>query len=408
MMFSGSPYQGGRSSFEARSARGSVQGGALGRRLAQLARAPPPSASLPLDAEVEREFGGRFLGDYTKKRLLGRGACGAVWLATSSRHPGPVAVKQVAKGSDAKTRADERAAASEIAIGGLLFEANGAPRPELAECVGMRHITRLFGALETRHDLWLVMEYGGDPLSKALFEIKGEFASRGAAQPRERVYRVHHLPLLQAMKQDPSVLRRLLAQVLEALFVLEDMGIVHADLKPDNLLLDTSKGEPRIRLCDFGSAFIFDNPGQLVLATPEYMPPEALEACVAHAQGCVTACAPVTQPWSFDIWSLGAILLELAYGVPHWLSYKCRVRGHDGRKDHTLVGLFAVQARDHDRILQRQQDVCAEGGLWSRLKDAPGIPVCAEMLDLLEAMLQWDPNLRISPEDALRHAFMAD
>jgi len=393
--------------------RGQPQTSGPGRALGQLARAPPPAAAssptAAMDADVEREYGGRFLAEYNKKRLLGKGACGAVWLASSSRHGGAVALKQVAKGSSAKSRADERSANTEIAVGNLLFGPGGTPKVSPNAYPGIRYITRLLDAMETKKDLWMVMEYGGDVLSKALFEVKGEFASRGTAQPRERVYRVHHLPFYEAMKQDPRVFKRLVRQVLEAIRLLADHGIVHSDLKPENLLLKGSETEPlglrEVRLCDFGSSFMCDQPGQLVLATPEYMPPEALEACIGNANGSRRERA---KPWSFDVWSLGAIMLELCYGVPHWLSYKCRVRGLDGAKDHSLVGLFAVPARSHERILQRQEEITAEGGLRRALNNALGVPLDADGFDLLEGMLQWDPEYRISPAEALDHPYLRE
>ena len=125
---------------------------------------------------------------------------------------------------------------------------------------------------------------GGAVLSKALFEVKGEFASRGLGQPRERVYRVHHLPFYQKMKRDPRLLKRIIRQVLEAIRALSDHAIVHSDLKPENLLLDGAETGREmaceVRLCDFGSAFIHDQPEALTLATPEYMPPEALETYI--------------------------------------------------------------------------------------------------------------------------------
>lgn len=405
----GSPYSGRCTEARASTSRRSLQAScSLGRAHSQIGRAAPPLVAVGVDAEVERDFGGRFLPDYTKKRLLGRGACGAVWLAAAPGRGTPVAIKQVAKGSDHKSRADERSAKSEIAVGDLLFGHGGVPRLSPHEYPGMNHITKLLDALETKSDLWLVMEFGGDVLSKALFDIKGEFVSRGAAQPRERVYRVHHLPAMEAMKQDLRQLKRFLREVLQALVVLSDLGVVHADLKPDNLLVDTSQGVPRVRLCDFGSAFMFDRPGQLILATPEYMPPEALEACIASSQsGAGAAAPPSARPWSFDMWSLGAILLELCYGVPHWLSYKCRVKGADGKKDHTLVGLFAVAGRDHERIVLRQQEIIG-GGLHKALRDAPGISLDSAGLDLLQAMLQWDPGARISPQSALMHPFLLE
>lgn len=49
----------------------------------------------------------------------------------------------------------------------------------------------------------------------------------------------------------------------------------------------------------------------------------------------------VSTPWSIDMWSFGALLLEILTGVPHWLSYKCRTI--HGNKNIVKPGLFAVK-----------------------------------------------------------------
>merc|ERR1719162_1696020 len=95
-----------------------------------------------------------------------------------------------------------------------------------------------------------------------------------------------HLPMLQAMKRDPDVLKGVLRQLLSALCVLADHHIVHSDIKPDNILIEEDENHQlRARFIDLGSAFTFDCPEQLALATPEYMPPEALEMCAAKCGG---------------------------------------------------------------------------------------------------------------------------
>ena len=95
-----------------------------------------------------------------------------------------------------------------------------------------------------------MQEYGGTPITKLLFELKGEFL-RG-----ERIYRVHHGVLLDAMKKDRFVLKTFLQQILLALYYLnQNLHVVHADLKPDNILCDIDNF--KIKLCDFGSAFKF-------------------------------------------------------------------------------------------------------------------------------------------------------
>lgn len=378
------------------------------------------------------EYNDRFLTGYDKHRLLGRGACAVVWLAQPIGQKGYVAIKQVAKGSTGKKRSDAEAARKEIFFGSYFFHPGGEPKIPSSRCPGIAHIAKLLDYSETKRDIWMVMEYGGTCLTKMAYEIKGEFL-RG-----ERLYRVVHLPMLQAMKRDPAVLKGMLRQLLSALCVLSEHHIVHSDIKPDNILIEEDeRHQLRCRFIDLGSAFTFDCPENLALATPEYMPPEALEICAAKCGGgprmsmggsrsgvsgsfnsnSRKSADPVaklqrhSQPWSFDIWSLGSILLELCLGTPLWLSYKCRV-ADDQRANSAATGLFAVPGRDPDKIISKQADALRQRGLANVLRNAQGVPInnvdVGSGLELLSMMLNWDPIDRISPEEALEHPWLQE
>jgi len=394
---------------------------------------PPRQEALAFDDDCA-EYVDRFLPGYDRGRLLGRGACAVVWLAAPCGQSTVVAIKQVAKGSSGKKRSDMEAARKEIFFGSYFFHVGGEPKLTPARYPGIQSIAKLLDYTETKRDIWLVMEYGGSSLTKCVYEIRGEFL-RG-----ERLYRVSHLPLMQAMKRDVTVIKQVLRQLMSALVILAEHHIVHSDIKPDNILVedDLRNGSPRCRFIDLGSAFTFDCPDSVALATPEYMPPEALEACAGRPGGIggggLGACRlslgrsgiiggasggggrkssadlvprfqKRSQPWSFDIWSLGTILLELCLGTPLWLSYKCRV-ADDTRLHCAATGLFAVPGRDPDKILAKQADALKQKGLQNILRGAPGVPLGDGGLELLSAMLIWEPMDRIAPQDALEHTWL--
>lgn len=66
--------------------------------------------------------------------------------------------------------------------------------------------------------------------------------------------------------------------VAHALQALADSGVVHADLKPDNILVEYCEGQiSHLKLIDFGSAFESDCAnGKVTATTPEYLAPEVL------------------------------------------------------------------------------------------------------------------------------------
>ncbi|WP_437817955.1 protein kinase domain-containing protein [Sorangium sp. So ce1078] len=99
-------------------------------------------------------------------------------------------------------------------------------------------------------------------------------------------------------------------QMLEGVEAAHRAGVVHRDLKPDNVIITrTSKGEPLIKLLDFGIAKLkvtgeldrgLTRPG-VIMGTPEYMAPEQ-----AYSADSVDARA--------DIFSLGVIIFEMLAG----------------------------------------------------------------------------------------------
>lgn len=98
----------------------------------------------------------------------------------------------------------------------------------------------------------------------------------------------------------------LMGQVLSALAEAHKCGVVHRDLKPDNMLVQKRESGDRVKILDFGIAKIMvgGTDGNLtqgsIVGSPKYMSPE-------QASG-----DPVDQ--RSDLYSLGVILYELLTG----------------------------------------------------------------------------------------------
>lgn len=118
-------------------------------------------------------------------------------------------------------------------------------------------------------------------------------------------------------KFDPSFTRHYWREMLECVQAVHDYGIVHSDLKPANFLIV----QGRLKIIDFGIAnAIQDNTVNVhrenQIGTPNYMSPEALVDCnaVNGRRDPKGQLLKIGKP--SDVWSLGCILYQMAYGAP--------------------------------------------------------------------------------------------
>lgn len=123
----------------------------------------------------------------------------------------------------------------------------------------------------------------------------------------------------------------LMCPVAGALAEAHDVGIVHRDIKPDNLVVQKAPGMPDlVRLLDFSIAAVELIEGERLTATgqlfgtPEFMPPE-------QAMGYRTTPAA-------DVWGAGAVLYNLLAGVEPF------------RGEHTPEILYHVVNHEPDAL----------------------------------------------------------
>lgn len=118
---------------------------------------------------------------------------------------------------------------------------------------------------------------------------------------------IHGISLRTLLKKNPPSLKKaiqLILQITKALGHLHSLGIVHRDLKLDNILL-TQQGQ--IKIVDFGISRLIEQVQSgsysWISGTPSYMSPEQKE----H---------PEEASFASDIYSLGVVAYELILGCP--------------------------------------------------------------------------------------------
>ena len=196
-------------------------------------------------------------------------------------------------------------------------------RYELLHELGRGGMGAVYRALETDTGrevaLKVILGDGGSSTLRQRFDREGQLTARlshpgivgvyGAGELGGVQYIVYELVegargLSALMGQaDRQTLLRYLCDAAHALGHAHRQGVLHRDVKPDNLLID---GQGRLRVTDFGLAHA-EGADRLTrtgaqLGTPAYMAPEQADANRA-AQG------PHT-----DVWALGVILFEILTG----------------------------------------------------------------------------------------------
>eukprot|EP00835_Amoeboradix_gromovi_P004915 NODE_418_length_8967_cov_0.347429.p1 type:complete len:672 gc:universal NODE_418_length_8967_cov_0.347429:2307-292(-) len=217
---------------------------------------------------------------------------------------------------------------------------------------------KMFYAFQSQNHLYLVMEYlkGGDLSS--LLTTMGSFS-----KPQTLQY---------------------CGEIALAIEYLHSQGIVHRDIKPDNVLID-HKGH--CKLTDFGLSQI--NVSQLkkkksilrknqvhVVGTPDYLAPELLLG--------------YTNDGAVDWWSLGVVMYEFIEGIPPFHAPAIdkifdKIINHDFQFYDTqedlkamINGLLRTSSTDRYTIDDMRKDVCYAylHSDWSCLRDndPPFIP----------------------------------
>ncbi|KAH9775394.1 hypothetical protein WN944_012965 [Citrus x changshan-huyou] len=207
------------------------------------------------------------------------------------------------------------------------------------------------------------------------------------------VYELMDTDLHQIIRSDQQLTddhcQYFLYQLLRGLKYVHSASVLHRDLKPSNLLLNASCD---LKIGDFGLARTTSETDFMTeyVVTRWYRAPELLLNCTEYTA-------------AIDIWSVGCILGEIMTREPlfpgkdyvHQLRLITELIGSPD--DASLGFLRSDNARRYVRQLPR----CRKQQFTTRFPN-----ISSGAVDLLEKMLVFDPNKRITVEEALRHPYL--
>nr|3NIZ_A Chain A, Rhodanese family protein [Cryptosporidium parvum Iowa II] len=284
---------------------------------------------------------------YQKLEKVGEGTYGVVYKAKDSQGR-IVALKRIRL--DAEDEGIPSTAIREISLLKELHHPN---------------IVSLIDVIHSERCLTLVFEFMEKDLKKVLDENK-----TGLQDSQIKIY---------------------LYQLLRGVAHCHQHRILHRDLKPQNLLINS---DGALKLADFGLARAFGIPVRSYtheVVTLWYRAPDVLMGSKKYST-------------SVDIWSIGCIFAEMITGKPLFPGVT---------DDDQLPKIFSILGTPNPREWPQVQELplwkqrtfqVFEKKPWSSI--IPGF--CQEGIDLLSNMLCFDPNKRISARDAMNHPYFKD
>ena len=327
-----------------------------------------------VDRHVQRKY------DIVQK--LGKGAYGIVWRATDKRSKEVVALKKIFD-------AFQNATDAQRTFREIMF---------LQEMDGHEHIIRLTNVLKADNDrdIYLVFEYMETDLHAAL---------------RANILQDIHKQYI-------------LWQSLKALKFMHSAELLHRDMKPSNLLLNS---DCLMKVADFGLARSLPesreergeaSPLTDYVATRWYRAPEIL-------------LGSGTYSFAVDMWAVGCILGEMLVGRPvfpgtstmNQLEKITSLVGCPSRDEITKISPFAPAMLYGEQNLgpgaypvpHSGQPYTRSAGSDNERRDIDAeqryknffTQASKDAIDLLIHLLHFDPSLRISAVQALEHPYIA-
>ena len=303
-----------------------------------------------LDRSIGRHRSGRrTMENYEKVLKIGEGTYGVVYKARSLRDDSMVALKRIRLDQD-----DEGVPSTAIREISLLKE--------------LRHenVVSLLEVIHEETKLYLVFEYLDLDLKK-------------------------HMDSTPHVLNDRMVVKGYVYQMCAGIAFCHSHRVLHRDLKPQNLLIDTTNNV--LKLADFGLARAFGIPVRAYtheVVTLWYRSPEILLGVRRYS-------TPV------DVWSIGCIFAEMINQSPLFPG--------DSEIDE-LFKIFKKLGTPNDELWPEARDLPDFQEGFPRWQPKPWEALCPALdedgVDLLRQLLQYAPEKRISAKHAMQHRWFDD
>jgi len=297
--------------------------------------------------QLERNFEQKY--EVTEPKLLGEGTYGKVYKAMSKERRHVVAIKRI-KLNPEEDEGVPSTALREVAV---LKELNS------------EYVVKLFEVFCSPSKLTLVFELMENDLKKYM---------KSLGRPME-----------------PRDIKCLTWQLIKGLEVCHARRIIHRDIKPQNLLIDSSL---RMKLADFGLARAFLVPMPKYtheVVTVWYRAPEILLGSGMYSLG-------------VDMWAVGCVFAEMATGQPLFAG--------DSEID-TIFKVFQKLGTPTEAMWPGLGELPffkasfpkwpAKG--WENIRNTKA-QVGVEGMDLLDKLMAYDPKKRMSARKSLAHSYL--
>lgn len=197
-----------------------------------------------------------------------------------------------------------------------------------------------------------------------------------------------------------NLIRRFAYSLVQCLRLLHREKIIHCDLKPENILLK-QRGSSALKVIDFGSSCFTHQRIYTYIQSRFYRSPEVILG--------------LPYGTAIDIWSLGCILAELYTGFPLFPGE------HEADQLACIMEVLGappaavLELASRRRLFFDSKNVPRVAQNSKGKKRKPNSKTLAaalgcndeEFVDFLSLCLVWNPETRVTPDEALRHSWLA-